>query len=151
MESSMISGLSAVLGSLVGGTASIATAWFTQRTQGRRERAMAEIRKREILYAEFMGECSRLSIDAIDKTLDNPAILVQVYALQNRIRLTGSDAVIAASETVIGRIVDQYFLPNTTLRVLHESRSLQKNLQDDPIKPFSIACREELRRLLDDA
>ena len=151
MDSSMVGGLSAVLGSLVGGTASIATAWFTQRSQGRRERAMGEIRKREVLYAEFIGECSKLSIDAIDKTLDNPAVLVQVYALQNRIRLTGSDAVIAASDVVIRRIIDQYFLPNTTLQALHERLILANSAPDDPIKPFSEACRAELRQLLDDA
>ena len=71
MDPSIVSALSAVLGSLVGGSATIATAWVTQKTQSRRELAAAEIRKRELLYTEFIDECSKLAIDALDHTLDD--------------------------------------------------------------------------------
>src|SRR5262249_5338727 len=100
------------MGSVVGGTASIATAWFSQTTQSRRERTRAEIEKREALYAEFIAESSRLAIDALDHTLDQPETLVRAYALQNRIRLTSSDAVVAATEHVFKHIVERYFAPN---------------------------------------
>ena len=60
MDPSLFSGLSAVLGSLVGGGASIATAWVTQKAQSRRELAHAEYRKREVLYTQFIVECARL-------------------------------------------------------------------------------------------
>ena len=65
MDPSIVSALSAVLGSLVGGSATIATAWITQKTQSKRELAGAEIRKRELLYTEFIDECSKLAIDTI--------------------------------------------------------------------------------------
>jgi hypothetical protein len=65
MDRALLSALSAILGSLVGGSATIATAWLTQRTQGRRESVMAEIRKREALYVEFITECSKLLIEGL--------------------------------------------------------------------------------------
>ena len=66
MDATIVSGLSAVLGSIVGGSASLASAWMTQKTLSKREVLGNEIRKREILYAEFIVECSRLAVDALD-------------------------------------------------------------------------------------
>jgi len=42
--------MAAVLGSLVGGSATIATAWITQRTSTKRELIRQELRKRETLF-----------------------------------------------------------------------------------------------------
>ena len=97
MDVAVLSAMSAVLGSIVGGSASITTAWFTQRTQARRERIRAEVQKREALYADFIAECAELAMDSIDHTLDRPETLVKVYSLENRIRLTSSDDVVAAA------------------------------------------------------
>jgi hypothetical protein len=58
-----------VFGSLVGGSASLATAWITQNTLNRRELMGAEIRKREMLYGEFIHECSKLITDSLTHTL----------------------------------------------------------------------------------
>jgi hypothetical protein len=84
VESSIVSALAAFLGSVVGGSATIAAAWLTQKTQSERERIRIDIRRREQLYAEFVTECSKLVIDSLDHTLDDPAKLQEVYALQNR-------------------------------------------------------------------
>jgi hypothetical protein len=72
MDRALLSALAAVLGSLVGATATIATAWLTQRTQARRASVEAEIRKREALYGDFIPEGSKVLIDALDHKLDNP-------------------------------------------------------------------------------
>lgn len=72
MDTSVVAASAAVLGSLVGGAATIATAWITQRTQTRRQTIVNEIRKREALYADFIVECSKLAIDALDHTLEKP-------------------------------------------------------------------------------
>jgi hypothetical protein len=146
MDASVISALSAVMGSLVGGSASIATAWFTQRTQGRRERINAEILKRETLYAEFISECSKLIVDSLDHTLDNPETIVQVYAVRNRIRLRSSDAVSEAAADVIKHIMERYFGPKLTPEQLREY-ALSISDEQDPMKGFAEACREELARL----
>jgi len=144
MDASLFSGLSAVLGSLVGGGASIATAWFTQKAQSKRELAHAEIRKRELVYTEFIAECSKLVSDSLDRTLDNPSVLVQVYALINRIKLTSSDEVVREAEKSMRAIVDLYFQPKMSITELREKAPSMP----DPIQGFSDACRHELRELL---
>lgn len=144
MDSAIVSGLSAVLGSLVGGGASVVTALFTQRAQSRREATHAEIRRRELVYTEFISEGSKLLIDALDHSLDSPSVLIQIYGLLNRIRLTSSDAVVDAAEKSIEAIIGQYFLPNVTVAELR-TRTQEDS---DPLQGFSKACRYELRRLL---
>lgn len=144
MDQSIISALSAVLGSLVGGASSIATAWFTQRALSRRESVNAEIRRRELVYTEFINECSKLAIDAFNHTLDNPGTLMNAYALLNRIRLTSSDSVVDAADQTIKGIVEQYFRPNLSLEELQKMTAAGRA---DPLKEFSLSCRQELRRL----
>jgi hypothetical protein len=146
MDPAVVSALSAVLGSVVGGSASIATAWFTQKTQGRRELVRAEIRKREVLYAEFISECSKLALDSLDHTLEHAETLVNAYAFHNRIRLISSDAVVDAAAQAIRRILERYVGPNITKE---ELRTLVLSLKDDedPLKVFSEACRNELAKL----
>jgi hypothetical protein len=144
MDPALISAFSAVLGSLVGGSASIATAWFTQKTQGRREMVSAEIQKREQLYADFIAECSRLSIDALGHSLEKADTLVKVYALHNRIRLVSSDAVVDAASHSIKRILEFYFAPNVTREQLQE---MALSMKEDPLRIFSEACRHEIAGL----
>ena len=144
MDPALLSAMSAVLGSVVGGSASIATAWFTQNTQGRRESVRVEIQKRELLYADFIAECSRLAIDALDHSLEKAEILVKMYALHNRIRLTSSDDVVDAATRAIKRILEMYFAPNVTRAELQE---LALTMKEDPLRIFSEACRAELARL----
>jgi hypothetical protein len=144
MEPALATALSAVLGSLVGGSASIATAWVTQTGQSRRATARAEIRKRELLYTEFIAECSRLAIHALSHTLEQPENVLPAYALLNRIRLTSSGAVLAAADATVRRITEQYFQRNMSLE---EMRELARSSRGDPLRGFSEACRGELRAL----
>jgi len=146
MEPSLITALSVVLGALVGGTSSIATALFTQRAQSRRESVKVEIQRRELVYTEFINECSKLLNDALERSLDSPAAFVQVYALLNRIRLTSSDAVVAAAEQLIKNIIDQYFQPKVTIEELRKMAAPGSGA--DPIQQFSETCRHELHQLL---
>jgi hypothetical protein len=87
MDTSLITAMAGVLGSLVGGSATVATTWVTQRTQGKRELLRMEIRRREGLYGEFISECSARVLDSFDHHLEKPETLLNTYALLNRIRL----------------------------------------------------------------
>jgi len=144
VDPSIVSALSALLGSAVGGSATIAAAWLTQKTQSERERIRIDIRRREQLYAEFVAECSKLVIDSLDHTLDDPATLQEVYALQNRVRLIGSDPVNRAGDETVRRIVTQYLKPNLTS---DEVQQVALSHRDDPLRPFADACREELKAM----
>jgi hypothetical protein len=145
MDPTLVGALSAVMGSLVGGAATMATGLITQRNATRRERAFAEIRKREVLYAEFVSECTRLAIDACIHGLERPETVFPAFALLNRIRLTSSPEVLAAADRTLKFIGDQYFEPNLTIAELRElARSTVKK---GPLEEFSEACRVELAAL----
>jgi len=140
MDASLIGALSGVLGSLVGGSATVATTWVTQRTASKRELVQLEFRKREVLYGEFIAECSKLFIDAMSHTLDKPETLLNAYALLNRIRLCASPAVLKEAEHLLRRITEQYFSNNLTVE---EMREIARSEDADPLKAFGEACRDE--------
>ena len=144
MDTALVGAMSAVLGSLAGGSASVMTTWLAQKTTSRREIAREELRKREALYGEFIGECAKLLMDAFTHTLEKPETLLPLYALINRIRLSASPGVLAEAERLMRRITDQYFSRNLTLQ---EIRELALSTQADPLRSFGEACRAELKAL----
>jgi hypothetical protein len=144
MDNAIISALAGVLGSLAGGSATIATAWVTQRTLSARELIRIEVGKREALYGEFITECSKLAFDALVHTLEEPQPLLPAYALLNRIRLSASRPVLEAAEDLLKRIAEQYSSPNLSPEELH---AMGKSGNTDPLKPFGEACRAELKSM----
>jgi len=147
MDPAILSASAAVLGSLAGGSASLATAWMNQRVQGKRVAVQVETRKREQLYADFITECAKLALDALDHTLDRPETLQQAYTLVNRIRLTSCDAVLHAAEAAIQEILAAYRAPNMPIEKFREISLAEIH---DPLKAFSEACRYELQMLRQD-
>ena len=144
MDSAIVGAMSAVLGSLVGGSASVATAWITQKTVSKRELIQEEIRKREALYGEFITECAKLLLDAFTHTLDKPDTLLPLYALINRVRLSASQPVLVEAEHLLKRVTEQYFARNLTLE---EMRDLAFSEGADPLQSFGEACRVELKAM----
>ena len=144
MDTNLITAMSGVLGSLVGGSATVVTAWLTQKTLTRREIDVRDMRQREKLYGEFIAECAKLLIDAFTHTLDDPEKLLGLYALTNRIRLTASQPVLAEAEHLLSHITDQYFARNLTVA---EMRELAHSVREDPLRAFGEACRLELKAL----
>ena len=144
MNTAILSVMAGVLGALVGAAATIATAWITQKTLSKRELVRAEMDKREMLYGEFIGECSKLIIDAYGHTLEDPEKLLPAYALVNRIRLTASDAVLTEAEHIVRKIAEQYFSPNLSTE---DMRALVRSPETDPLKSFGEACRAELKSI----
>jgi len=142
MDTTILTTMAGVLGSLVGGSATVATAWITQRTANRRELTQLEMRKRETLYGEFIAECAKLLMDAFTHTLDAPEKVLPLYAMLNRIRLSASQPVLAEAEHLLTRITDQYFSKNLTLG---EIRDLARSEAADPLRTFGEACRVELK------
>ena len=144
MDVTWVGAMAGVLGSLVGGSASIATAWVTQRSQNVRELVRDEMHKRETVYGEFVGECAKLLMDAFTHTLESPETLLRAYALINRIRLCASPAVLDEAERLMVRITDQYFSNNLTVE---ELRRVARSTEADPMRPFGEACRAELHSM----
>jgi hypothetical protein len=141
MDTTIVSALAGILGSLCGGSASVATAWVTHKTRAKREVLRAELTKRETLYGEFINECSQRVMDSLARNLDKPETLLSIYALLNRIRLCASDAVLAQALELVKFIMEQYFAPNVSVDEFH---ARVHNEGIDPLKAFSEACRGEL-------
>jgi hypothetical protein len=137
--------LAGMMVSVLAVMATVAIAWINQKTFQRRELLREEVRKRETLYGEFIGECARLLMDAFQRTLDQPETLLPAYALLNRIRLCATPEVLAAAERLVARIMDQYFSSNLSL---HELRVLARSSEADPLKEFGEACVVELKSML---
>ena len=123
----------------------MATAYMTQKTEVRRTAIQAEMHKREVLYTDFIVECSKLALDSMEHSLDSPEKFQAAYALVNRIRLVSSDAVLQAAEAALEEIFEQYRGPNLPLEKIRELSSLKSF--HDPLRAFSEACRNELRAL----
>ena len=141
MDIAWVGAFAGVMGSVVGGSASITTAWLTQRSQNVREVVRDEMHKREALYGEFVGECAKLLMDAFTHTLEKPETLLRAYALINRIRLCASPAVLNEAERLVVRITDQYFASNLAVE---ELRRVARSTEADPMQPFGEAFRAEL-------
>lgn len=144
MDTPAVIALSSVLGSLVGGSVTATTTWIVQKTLNKRELIRAEISKREALYGDFIGVCAKLLMDAFTHTLEKPETLLPAYELINRIRLSGSKAVLAEAEQLLRRITEQYFSSNLTVEEMRELTSLE---DADPLKAFGEACRAELKAM----
>jgi hypothetical protein len=144
MDSAVLTASAAVLGSLTGASASLVTTWLSQRTQGRRAAIQAELHKREVIYADFITECSKLYLDALEHSLERPEVFQPVYSLASRIRLVSADAVVEEAEGAIRAILETYRAPNLTIEALREMSVAELH---DPLRPFSEACRRELEAL----
>jgi hypothetical protein len=144
MDSAIVTGMAATLGSLVGAGASLATTWLTQRTQRIRANTEWRLRERQALYEAFITEASQMSVDALGHSLEKPDQLIALYGILGRIRLMSGDEVLCSAEEVCHRIVELYRGPNLTLDQILDEFKADKL---DPLKEFSVACRAELLAL----
>jgi hypothetical protein len=144
MDSSLITATAALLGSLAGASASIFTTWMAQRSQFIRDRAVEELRRRELLYEEFIKQASNSVIDALSNSLDRPDKFVHLYGSLSCIRLLSSQPVLAAAEECCRQIVESYSKPNLSV---DQIRATFEADNFDPLRDFSEACRAELHEL----
>jgi hypothetical protein len=144
MDTAWISAFSAVMGSLVGAFTSFVTTYANQRAQYKRDFLSRQFSQRETLYAEFINEAARLTIDSLEHQMENPSSLVTIYALANRIRLSSSEEVVQAAMSAIETIIEAYRRPTLTAEQIRQGTYLELK---DPVKEFGEACRKELRRL----
>ena len=140
-DTALLTALSGLLGTLIGGSASVATTWVAQKTVSKRELIREEMRKRETLYGEFIGECAKLLMESFTHSLEKPETMLAVLALINRIRLCASPTVLEQAERLLRRITDQYLSPNLTL---DELRELARSENADLLREFAETCRAEL-------
>jgi len=135
--------VAALFGSAIGGLTSLATTWLTQHGQAKMERLTQDRVKRETLFAEFIDEASILYADAFTHDGTDLSKLSKLYAMISRMRLLSSAGIVEHAEMVSQMIIDTYLAPHKTFQ---DVRNLGKSGALDPLKEFSEACREELRK-----
>ncbi len=94
-------------------------------------------------FFEFIDEASVLYADAFTHEGTDLSKLSGLYAMISRMRLLVVEHIVEHAEKVSHLIIETYLAPNKTFRdvvMLKESGAL------DPMKEFSEACREELRK-----
>ena len=151
MTGELSNGMAAIMGALVGGLASLASTWVSERTRHRRDLIQREITKRETAYSDFIDHASKLYVTSATHNLnDGGANLeselegaVSLYGIASRIRLYASDLVIKEAEAVLDLILNQFGAENISIEQLRKKELNER----DPLKAFSISCRRELKTL----
>jgi hypothetical protein len=143
MDAALLSAVSALGGSVVGGLISGIATWASQRVQARTVQLAQEISLRETLYKDFIVAASKAYGDAMVN--DRPQIedLAALQAMITRMRILSSQRIVACAEQVQLKTAETYFMPNKTIRELYES--LRNGKIIDPLQEFSDAVREEVR------
>jgi hypothetical protein len=141
MNPAILSAVSALMGSMIGAIASIATTWLTQFFQDRTQRRAQEIGRREHLFTEFISLASKLFADALIHNLSDPSTLVPLYAIKAQIYIHArTKDTIDKAEEALKFIVDTYYEPNKDFR----RREAVESMPPDFLQAFTIACRQEL-------
>ena len=150
MDGGLSNGLAAIMGALVGGLASLASTWVSERSRHKRDLLQREITKRETTYSDFINHASKLYVTSATHNLDDDANLeselegaVSLYGIASRIRLFASDRVIKEAEAVLDLILIQFGAENISVQELRAKKLNER----DPLKAFSVSCRRELHDL----
>jgi hypothetical protein len=145
IDPALLSAIAALMGSLIGGVATLTASWLTQRLQLRIQATVHEAAKRENLYAEFIIEASRRLADAWSHRAENPEVIAGLYSAVQRMRLASSDEVIHSADQVVREVVEAYAVPDRTFDELRDR--IRGDEPPDALKDFGEACRVELRNL----
>jgi hypothetical protein len=145
MDSAMLSALSALAGSAVGGLTSGLASWLNQRAHARSGMRAHDIKRREELYREFIVAASKAYGGAIMSSEPQVHDLVALYAMISTMRTLSSLETVECAERIMQVTVATYRAPN------HDVFELQELIRHggtiDPLKEFSEAARAELRLL----
>jgi hypothetical protein len=147
IDPALLSAISALVGALTGGGASLAAAIYTQRYQDRLQRVARETTKREQVYADFIMNASKLLLNAyVHDGITLNGDEQHLVGLANRMRLFAPPSVIDEAEAVIRGLIEISLKPSVELRKLAMTE-LSKNADSDLLLPLSLACRADLNKV----
>jgi hypothetical protein len=147
IDPALLTPVSALLGALMGGAASLIAAIYTHRGSERLRRVAAEVTKREIVYADFVMYSSNLLLKAY--TTDELVLTadeLHMVGLVNRMRIFAPSNVVSTAEAVLRAIVEISLKPSVELRQLAKG-ALSKSPDPDPLLRFSLVCRADLENV----
>ena len=131
----MMSTMSALTGTIIGGATTFASSWLTRTTQFRAERLAEQREKREELYGRFLDEAIRL---AMSNGGNGAGDFVAIRAVYMRMLLVASDDVVTLAQQIISG------LENDATRKAGEGMAGDTGMQ---LTGLARACRRELKAL----
>ena len=137
-------GLALFVGGIIGGSASLIAAIYTQRSQDRLQRVARRSREAGDGLRRFRDDASNLLLHAY--THDEIVLSgdeQRLIGLINRMRLFAPPNVVGTAEAVLRAIVEISLKPSVELRQL-ATEALSRNLDPDPLLAFSEICRADL-------
>ena len=147
IDTAILNPMSALLGALLGGGASLMAAIYTGHGQDRIPRGVSEIAKRETVYADFVMHAANLLLRAYTQDdLQLSGDEQRLIGLINRMRFFAPTSVIAAAEATLRAIVEISLKPRVELRQL-ANEALTTSLDPNPLVEFSLVCRADLDTL----
>ena len=127
IDAAILSPVSALLGALIGGGASVCAAVYTQRYQNRLQHISGEIAKRETVYADFVMNASNLLLNAyVHDDIALGGEEQRLIGLINRMRLFASPDVVKGAEAVVKAIVEISLKPSIEVRAPRERSVVRK-------------------------
>ncbi len=148
IDATILSPVSALLGALIGGGASLCAAVYTQHCQNRLQRAAAEVAKRETVYADFVMDASNVLLNAyVHDEIALGCEEQRLIGLINRMRLFAPPDVVKGAEAVLRAIAEISLKPGVEARRLAKE-ALSESLDPDALLSFSLICRADLDSVL---
>jgi hypothetical protein len=144
VEPALVNSTSVLVGALIGGSASVTAAIYTQRYQDRLQRVAREAAKREAVYADFIMSASKILVRAyLSDRLTGDGDEQRLVGLINRMRLFAPHHVIDEAEAVIRTLVEISLQPRVDLHDLAQASVSDRSAPDLLLK-FSLATQADL-------
>jgi hypothetical protein len=140
VDTGYVSALAALAGSSIGAFASLATTWLNQSYQSKIQRRSNERAHREQLFGDFINEAASVYSDAMVNKLDDPAGIVNLYALKNRLALLSNEDIVNEAEKVLQTIMDRYHGP----KIKFSESDPETQRQFDLLRDFTKSCKREM-------
>jgi hypothetical protein len=148
MDTALVSAVSALAGTALGGLTSGLTTMLNTHVQARSEQLAHGMARREGLIKDFIVEAAKAYGDALVSNEPKTQNLVDLYAMISRMRVLFMPRSVDCADKVMRRILDTYFQPNRTLLELHSEIKDGGNESIDVLREFGEAARGELAKFL---
>jgi hypothetical protein len=143
MDAAILSACAGLAGSLIGGVSTFAASWLTQGKLLGSQRRIHHATQRQQLYSEFIVEATKRLAEAWNHEAEGPEVVSNLFSAVQRMRLISSSRVVDCAEQVMRGVLAAYAEPNRTFEELR-LRVQQNNEEQDPLREFTEACRQEL-------
>ena len=147
MDLALVSALTALAGTALGGLTSGLTTMLNTRVQVRSEQIARGIARREDLVRDFIIEAAKTYGDAIVSNEPKTQDLVNLYAMVSRMRVLSMPRSAACADRVMRATLDTYFEPNRTLRDLNKEMKDGASDSIDVLGEFGEIASEEMGQI----